>query len=213
MEKIVLKATKRTVTGKQVKQLRRAGRLPGVIYGHNVEPVNISLDAHEASLVLPKVSSSTLITLDVDGKEYATLVREKQRNFIKNRLIHIDFLAVSLTEKITATVGVEFVGVSGAVKDYKAVLVTNLDALEVECLPGDLPEKFEVDLAALKAIGDHILVKDVVVSDKVKILNDPEAALIVATAPKVSEVVETEGVEMAAEPELSVERGKKEEEE
>ncbi|MEJ5224497.1 MAG: 50S ribosomal protein L25 [Anaerolineales bacterium] len=213
MEKIVLKATKRTVTGKQVKQLRRAGRLPGVIYGHHIEPINISLDAHEASLVLPKVSSSTLITLDVDGKEYATLVREKQRNFIKNRLIHIDFLAVSLTEKITATVGVEFVGVSGAVKDHKAVLVTNLDALEVECLPGDLPEKFEVDLSALKVIGDHILVKDVVVSDKVKILNDPEAAIIVATAPKVGEVVETEGVEMAAEPELSVERGKKEEEE
>lgn len=212
MEKIVLKATKRTVTGKQVSQLRRAGRLPGVIYGHNVEPVNISLDAHEASLVLPKVSSSTLITIDVDGKEYATLVREKQRNFIKNRLIHIDFLAVSLTEKITATVGVEFVGTSGAEKDFKAVLVTNLITLEVECLPGDLPEKFVVDLAALKSIGDQILVKDVVVSDKIKVLDDPDSALIVATAPKVSDMTEAEVAAMAAEPELSVERGKKEEE-
>lgn len=211
MEKIVLKATKRTVTGKQVSQLRRAGRLPGVIYGHNVESINISLDAHEASLVLPKVSSSTLITIDVDGKEYATLVREKQRNFIKNRLIHIDFMAVSLTEKITATVGVEFVGTSGAVKDYKAVLLTNLTSLEVECLPGDLPENFVVDLAALKSIGDQILVKDVVVSDKIKILDDPDSALIVATAPKVSEESEGEAA-TATEPELSVERGKKEEE-
>ncbi len=212
MEKIVLKATKRTVTGKQVKQLRRAGRLPGVIYGHNVEPINISLDAHEASLVFPKLSSSALITLDVDGKEYAALVREKQRDFIKNRLLHVDFLAVSLTEKLTATVGIEFVGTSGAVKDYKAVLVTNLDALEVECLPADLPEKFVVDLSALKAIGDQILVKDVSVSDKVKVLNDAEAVIVVATAPK-DEEIETGAPEMAAEPELSVERGKKEEEE
>ncbi len=212
MEKIVLKATKRTVTGKQVNQLRRAGRLPGVIYGHNVEPVNISLDAHEASLMLPRVSSSSLVTIDVDGKEYATLVREKQRNYIKNRLIHIDFMAVSLTETLTATVSVEFAGDSPAVKNYLAVLLTNMDALEVECLPTDLPEKFVVDLGALKEIGDQILVKDVVVSDKVKVLEDPEATLIVATAPKVGVTAEEVGAPEMVEPELSVERGKKEEE-
>lgn len=212
MDKIVLKATKRTLTGKKVNQLRRAGRLPGVIYGHNVEPINISLDAHEASLTLPKVSSSTLINIDVEGKEYATLVREKQRNYIRNSLLHIDFLAVSLTETISATVSVEFTGVSGAVKDYKAVLVTNIDQLEVECLPTELPEKFVVDLAALKLIGDQIMVKDVTVSDKIKIMADPETVLIVATAPKVSEVTEIEGAGESSEPELSVERGKKEEE-
>lgn len=212
MEKIVLKATKRTITGKQVSQLRRAGRLPGVIYGHNVEPVSISLDAHQASLLLPKASSSSLITLDVDGKEYAVLVREKQRNFIKNRLIHIDFLSVSLTETLTATVSVEFTGESLAVKNYQAVLITSMDSLEVECLPTDLPEKFVVNLGMLKEIGDQILVKDIAVSDKVKVLEDANAVLIVAAAPKVGLAADDEGAPGVVEPSLSVERGKKEEE-
>ena len=110
MEKVVLKATKRDVLGKQVKALRRSGKLPGVIYGRHTEPVSISLDLHTASQVLSKVGSSSLITLDVDGTEYPALVRERQRDYIKDRLTHVDFLAVSLTEKIRAEVRIELVG-------------------------------------------------------------------------------------------------------
>ena len=80
MDKVVLKANPRTVTGRHVRALRRSGQLPGVIYGHNVEPVIISMDAREASRVLGRLSSSSLITIDVDGKEYPSLVREKQIN-------------------------------------------------------------------------------------------------------------------------------------
>ena len=87
MEKIVLKAEKRDVTGKQVKALRRAGQLPAVIYGRHVDPIAISLEAHTASLVFSKLTSSTLVTLDVDGTEYTAIVREKQGNFIKGILL------------------------------------------------------------------------------------------------------------------------------
>jgi len=219
MEKVVLKAEKRDVIGKQVKALRRAGKLPAVIYGCHTDPININLEAHSASLALSKTTSSSLVTIDVEGAERLTLVREKQRDYIKNRLLHVDFLAVSLDEKLRTAVTVHFIGVSGAVKDHGAVLVHNLEQLHVECLPADLPERIDVDISTLVKIGDGIRVKDVHVSEKVRLLEDPETMVAVATMPKIEEeapVAGAEGAVVAAvtptEPELSVERGKKEEE-
>lgn len=210
MEKFVLQGTKREVTGKQVKALRREGKLPAVIYGRHVEPLNITLDARTAQKVLSKVTSSSLVTLVVDGKEYPALVREKQRDFIKGDLLHVDFLAVSLTEKIRATVRIEITGVSPAVKDFNAVLVTNLDELEVECLPGDLPERFVVDISSLTQVGDAIHVRDIVVPQDVRVLNDPDEVVVVATYAKEEEAAVAAGEGMV-EPEV-IEKGKKEEE-
>lgn len=217
MDKVVLQAEKRDVVGKQVKALRRAGRLPAVIYGRHTEPLIISLDAHSASLALGKVTSSSLVTIQLDGKEYPTLVREKQRDYIKNRLLHVDFLTVSLTETIRATVSLNFEGVSTAVKDYNAVLVTNMQSLEVECLPADLPERIDVDISVLQRPGDSIRVRDLKISDKVQVLDDPDTTVAVAAAARVEEegagVPGAEEVAGEGEPELAVERGKKEDEE
>lgn len=213
MDKVVLKASKRDVTGKQVKALRRAGQLPAVLYGRHVDqPLSILLDQKEAATALGRISSSSLVTIELDGTEYPALVREKQRDFIKNRLLHVDFLAVSLTEKLTAWVGIELTGLSLAVKDYNAVLVTGLDEIEVECLPADLPEKIVVDISALDKVGASIHISDLVVSDKIKVLSSPTEMIVIATAAKVEEVVET-GAPVAAveEPEV-IEKGKKEEE-
>ena len=217
MDQVILKAEKRDVVGKQVKALRRAGKLPAVIYGRHTEPIKVLLDAHNASLVLGRLTSSSLVTVDLDGKEYPALVREKQRDYIKNRLLHVDFLTVSLTETLRASVTVNLVGVSVAVKDYNAVLVTNLQSLEVECLPADLPEHIDVDISVLDRPGEGIRVRDVRVSDKVRLLDDPDTMVVVATFAKVEEegaaVPGAEGVAPAeTEPELAVERGKKEEE-
>lgn len=217
MEKVVIKATKRDVLGKQVKALRREGKLPAVIYGRHTEPVKIVMDAHIATMALAKASSSTLVTLDVDGTEYPALVREKQRDFIKNRLLHVDFLAVSLSEKLRATVSLNFVGVSTAVKDFNAVFVRNLEQFHVECLPADLPEKIDVDISALVRLGDIMRVGDIVLSDKIRVLENPDTVVCVASAPKVEETAAVPGAEgvtpAAAEPELAVDRGKKEEDE
>ncbi|MBI3152978.1 MAG: 50S ribosomal protein L25 [Chloroflexi bacterium] len=218
MDKVVLKASKREVTGKQVNALRRAGQLPAVIYGRHVEPIAISLDAHTTSLAMAKLTSSSLVTIELDGKEYPALVRDRQRNYIKGNLTHVDFLAVDLTEKIRATVRLEFVGVSAAVKDYNGVLVKNLEKLEVECLPTDLPERINVDISALKQVGNGIRVRDMVISENIRILNDEDEMIAVATAAKeeageeaAATAAAVPGAEAAA-PELSVERGKKEEE-
>jgi large subunit ribosomal protein L25 len=216
MEKVVLKAAHRTVIGKQVHALRRSGQLPAVLYGHNVNPISISLDSREAGKVLAKLSSSSLVTIDLDGKEYPALVREKQLNYIRHILLHVDFQAVSLTEKISAKVRIYLTGESPAVKDFNAMLINGLSELEVEAFPQDLPERVVVDISVLGKIGDGIHVRDIVLSDKVQILDAPEDMVVLATATKeeVEEVVTPEAavVEEAAEPEV-IEKGKKEEEE
>lgn len=213
MEKVILKAEKRSVIGKQVKALRRAGKLPGVIYGRHVEPIAISLEAHSAGLALAKLTSSSLVTINLDGADYPALVRDRQRDFIKGNLTHVDFLAVDLNEKIRTMVGLHYIGVSPAVKDYNGVLVHNLEQLEVECLPTDLPERIDIDISVLKQIGDGIRVRDVHISDKVTIITDPDemVAVVTLTKEETAEAAAVPGAEPAA-PELSVERGKKEDE-
>lgn len=216
MQKVVLKAEKRDVTGKQVGALRRTGKLPAVIYGRHVEPMAIVLDAHSAGLALAKLTSSSLVMIDLGGREYPSLVREKQRDFIKGNLTHVDFLAVDLTEKIRANVRVELTGLSAAVKDFNAVLVHGLESIEVECLPTELPERVTVDISALAQIGNGIYVRDVTLPGNIRVLSDSDEMIAVATAPKVEAVEVAPVPEVVAaepvEPELSVERGKKEEE-
>jgi large subunit ribosomal protein L25 len=217
MEKVMLKATPRIATGRKVRALRRSGLLPAVLYGHNVVPINISLEGREAGKVLGRLSPSSLISIELEGKEYPSLVREKQQDYIKRSLIHVDFLVVSQTEKIRANVSIILNGISPAVKDFNAMLINGLSELEVEAFPQDLPEGIQVDISSIENIGDGIHVKDIIVSDKVEILDSPDEMIVLATAPAKEEVEEVEVPEVAeveegAEPEV-MEKGKKEEEE
>ncbi len=212
----MIQATKRGVTGKQVKQLRRQGKLPGVMYGHNFDPTAISMDLKQATKTLSSATASSIITINLEGKEHATLVRESQRDFIKGNLLHVDFQVVSLTEKIRATVDIELTGTSPAVKDFNGVVVEGLDGLEVECLPQDLPERFIVDISALAKIGDSIHVKDIQVPANVQVLDNPDEMVVIITAAKEEEIAvptpeEAAAAEVLEEPEL-IEKGKKEEE-
>ena len=205
MEKVVFKATKRTVIGKQVAKLRRAGQLPAVIYGHGMEPLIISLDAHSTGLIVPKLTSSSIVNIELDGKLIPALVREKQKNYIKKELTHLDFQAVLLTEKINAAISIHFHGLSPAVKDYSAIIVHSLNNLEVEALPNDLPERIEVDLAGLMKIGDAIHVRDLMLPDSVTVLTDRDTMVAVATATH-----EEAADAVAAETPEVIEKGKKE---
>jgi len=211
MEKVILQADRRTVIGKQVNVLRREGKLPAVIYGHNFEATPITLDLKETTKVLSGLTSSSLVSILLENKEYPALVRDRQRDYIKNRLIHLDFQVVSLTEKIRANVSVDLIGISPAVKDFNGVVVTGLSELEVECFPQDLPERLIVDLAALKRIGDAVHVKDISFGEKVTINQEPEEMIVLVTsgADETLEEVAEEGE--GSEPEV-IEKGKKEEE-
>lgn len=211
MEKITLKAETRQVIGKKVGTLRRQGKLPGVIYGHSIKPTPIVMDLREATKILAGHGGSGLITLVLDGKEQPALVREKQRDYIRSLFTHIDFQAVSLSEKIRTEVPLNFIGHAPAVKDFNGVLVNALTEVTVESQAQDLPDSIEVDLSRLANIGDAIQVKDLVVSDKLTLLEDPEETVVIVTQPKEEAVVEEAPV-VAEEPEV-IERGRKEEEE
>jgi large subunit ribosomal protein L25 len=209
MDRVVLKATRRS-TDRTAKALRREGVLPAVMYGHNVPSTPINLNAHEAGLKLFALSSSAIINIDLDGETHAALVRERQKDYIRNRLIHVDFQIVSLTEKLRTTVGIHLEGLSPAVKDFNGVVVNNVTEVEVESLPQYLPERIIVDVTGLLRIGDSIHVRDLVVAKEVAILDDPDEVVVVITATKEEVEPEVEGA--VAEPEI-IERGKKEEEE
>lgn len=211
MDKHVIQATKRDVIGKKVGVLRREGKLPGVIYGHKFDAMPIIMDSKTTTKILNSVTSSSIVTLVIDGKEHAALVRERQMDYIRNQFIHVDFQAVSQTEKIRAKVGVILTGLAPAIKDFNGVIVEGLDAIEVEALPKDLPERFVIDLSKLAAIGDAIHVKDVEVPANVEIVDDVEAMLVLVTSPAAEEVETATGEGDVLEPEV-IEKGKKDEE-
>ena len=215
MEKIVLDATRRDVVGKKVKVLRREGKLPAVLFGYGVEPTPILLDLRETAKTLSSVGSSTLLTLNLDGKEYNVLVRERQQDIIYRTLIHLDFQAVSMTETVRAQVPI-YIGDQDvpAVDVYGAMINTGLDLLEIECLPQDLPDRIDIDISGLVEIGDSVLVKDLTLPEGVVVMDDPETLIVVASAP-ISEAAEEEVEELLdleAEPDV-IERGKLEEDE
>ncbi len=211
MDKIVLKATRRDVVGKHVKTVRRQGLLPAVLYGHKFEPITIALNAHDASLVLGSITPSTVVIIDLEGAQHAALVRERQKDYLRNSLLHVDFQVVSLTETIRAMVPIVLQGVAPAVKDFSAVIVTNMSQVEVEALPNDLPEHFEVDISVLTGVSDSIKVSDLNTSDKVVVLTPADEVVVIATGAAPEEVEEVVETEEGAEPEV-IERGKKDEE-
>ncbi len=216
MDNIVIEAKKREIIGKQVKALRREGWIPAVIYGPEIEPIAISLDARIANRMLPGVTSSQFITVDVEGEQFTTLVRDRQQHVIYNNLLHVDFMSVSMTEKLRTSVPIELLGEAPAVSEG-GVLVTGQEYLDVQSLPSDLPERVSIDISKLVSIGDAIYVRDLEMPDAVEVLTDEDEMVVLVTAPAAieeeEEVAEEElFVDEEAEPEV-IERGRREEEE
>ncbi len=185
MEKIQLKTIARDTNTRTAKGVYRQGQIPAELYGHKVDNVHLSVDLIEFEKVLRKAGESTLIELQLpDGGSRNVLVKEVERHYLTTQPIHVDFYEVKMTEKLTATVPIEFIGESHAVKALGGTLVTVLNEVEVECLPGDLPHQFDVDISSLNSFDDQILVKDLKVSDKVEIKADPEEVVATVQRPR-----------------------------
>ncbi len=211
MEREVIDAVRRSVIGKQVKALRREGKLPAILYGSTIEPTPVLMDLKSASNTLNRLPGSALVSINLEGENLVSLVREKQRNVLTGTITHVDFQVVSMKEKIRTEVSVEIRGEAPAVKNFNGILVQNVDELEVEALPGDLPERIIVDVSGLTNIGQSVTLRDIAIPEKVTVLDDLDLVLVVVTAPEAEEVVEVAEV-VGEEPEV-IEKGKKEEEE
>lgn len=195
----VLAAEHRTVTGKEVARLRRAGRLPAVVYGHGFESASVTLDAHEFELLRKHVGPNALIDLSIDGaKAKPVLVHGVQIHKVNRRPIHVDLFAVRMTEEITVDVPIHGTGESEAVSRHGGTLLHALSSVKVKARPDNLPQAFEVDLSVLVDFDASVYVRDLVVPAGVTILADPDETVFKVAPPRVQEV-EAPTVEAGAE--------------
>lgn len=199
MEKIQLKAVSRDLTHRDAKTEYRAGLIPAEMYGNKVENVHLAVDSIEFEKVFRKAGESTVIELIMpDGSATNVLIHDVQHHYLNSNPIHVDFFAVNMSQKLQATVQIEFTGESDAVKILGGTLVKVLNEVDVECLPMDLPQHFEVDISKLKTFDDIITVADIPVSDKVQILAEAEEVVAKVQQPRDVEAELTEEVDEAA---------------
>ena len=196
-----LEAEKRDESGKgAARKLRARGRVPAVLYGHGVGPVSVSVGAKDLYRVLHgSAGTNVLVNLTVDGAEHLALPREIQRDHVRGRYVHVDFLAVRRDEKVTVSVPVRVVGESPGVK-VGGVVEHHLWELQVECLPGDVPDGIDADVSELQ-VGDSLRVSDIVAPEGVTVLTPLEESLLSVVVPQVRVVEEVaevaEGEEVA----------------
>lgn len=164
--------------------------IPAEFYGRGFPNQTLTVAKGEFEKVLKSAGESTVITLVVDGKKHPSIIHDLQHDSISGETIHVDFYGVHMDEKITAHVPVEFKGEAPAIKAHGGVLNKAVDEIEVEALPADLPHSFVVDVSNLAEIDQSIHVRDIVAPKNVKILLDPEMAIVTVMPPvKEEEIV------------------------
>jgi len=220
MQEVKLKAQKREITGRKVKQLRSQGLIPANIYGKKVKSLAVSLKNDEFEEVFKKVGGTEVVGLLVEEEkeERPILIQNLQVDPITDEPLHVDLRQIILTEKVTAQIPIEIVGEAPAAQQKIGILIQTVSEIEVEALPMELPEKFVVDVSQLIKVGDEVKVKDIVVDrgkvelkaeeDLVVVKIEPLAVEEVAPpppaeeAPVEGETPETIGGEKPAEEEL-----------
>lgn len=194
MQKHVLKVEKREVFGKKLKALRKTGILPANIYGKNVPSVAVQLPLKDFIETFKQTGETGLLELHLDSEKRPALVHSVQLDYVKNVPIHADFYQVNLKEKVKTMVPVVLVGEPAAVTENIGTLLHMVNEVEVEALPADLPEHFELDITHLAAVDDQVTVADLPKIEGVEILTEPSN--IVA---KIAELVAPEPEPVAEE--------------
>lgn len=208
-----LRASFREKVGKgESKKLRKRGLIPAILYGGSAGTVPIVLERGE---VIRKISERdlehTVYSLKLDGKEYDVLVKDIQIDPITDEVLHVDLFEIERGKAITVEVPIVLVG-KDVCKGIKmgGILEQHLWSIEVECLPRNIPDSIEVDISDL-GVGDSIHVEDLKLPEGVRVLEDPEATVVVIAEP-VEEAAEAAPAEIT-EPEIASKRKKEEEEE
>lgn len=202
-----LSASKRSDTGKgAARKLRAAQLIPGVIYGHNREPLALTMSGRELDRLLERIAAeTTVVELTIDGTMSRTLIREIQRHPFKREVLHVDFLELVAGEKVTVDLPIVLVGTPEGVRADGGILDQILREISVEVDPVNMPSHIELDVSAL-GINDSLHVSDLKVPEGVELLIDAEATVCVVSPPHVEEepVAPEAGTEpeAAAEPEL-----------
>lgn len=211
LQNITVNSALRSETGKGAnRQLRRDGKIPAVLYGPKTKSVSLSVNPKDIFRILHSQSGeNTIFLLSIPERESVNcLMKEYQLEPITHHLLHVDFYEVAMDKTLEVDVAVVTRGEAYGVKTEGGLLDIVMRELRVECLPADIPEHIEVDVTNMK-IGDHVRVRDLAVSDKVKILNDPETVVLAVEHPRAEEtpVAAAEVTEVETEPEV-IKKGK-----
>lgn len=184
-------AQKREILGKKVKNLRRDGFIPAVIYGGKKETSSIVLKEKEFVKAWKSAGESSLLELEIDGKKENVLIHDIAFHPLKDNPIHADFLVVDMDKPIKVEVKINFTGESPAVKTGGS-LVKIIHELHVEALPKNLPQEIGVDVSAILEIGNSIKVEDIKIVGDFKILNNPGDIVVLVEALKTEDELKTE---------------------
>ena len=195
--KPTLRAEKRKLQGRKVKRLRKEGILPANIYGKKVKSLSVQVPLQDFDKVYKEVGETGLLQVLVENKKRSVLIHNVQVDPVTGFPLHVDFFQVDLTQKVSANVPIETTGGAPAEKQGLGTVVTQLDEIEVEALPADLPEKFTVDLSELKEVDQAIYIKDLSVNKAKVTIKDDLEAIVVKVEPlrkeeEVPEVIEEE---------------------
>src|SRR5262245_1457799 len=219
---IAVNASLREGIGKgPTRRLRAQGMIPAAVYGEGAEAVAVAVNAKEiANILRSETGHNTIFKLALpqsDGEPANVIIKDYQVDPVRGRLLHADLFRLSMTTVTTVSVSVEPVGEPVGVKTDGGIFELQLREVEVECLPGDIPEHLKVEVSHLH-IGDHVTVADLIYDrEKVKVLLDEHQIVAGVLAPRMIEeaapaAVPVEGEAPAAEPEM-IKKGKTEEEE
>jgi len=185
MDKVVLDATTRDILGRKTNKGRREGLIPAVVYGKGVASKNVWVKLLDFKRLIKKSGESTVIDLKIDAKDDRNvLIYETQKDPVRDNYVHIDFFQVRMDEEIETEVELEFIGEAPAVKELGGVLVKNIDAIEVKCLPADLPSSITVDISSLKTFDDRITLGDLAISKKIELSIDLETVVALVAPPR-----------------------------
>jgi len=210
MAQYSLAAEIRTVRGKNAaRQTRKAGKIPAVVYGHKEETLAIALNPKELSAILHSQSGHNTIfslTFQNSGTATAVMLKEWQQDPIKGNLLHADLVRIAMDETLQVSVPINAIGEAKGVKLQGGIFEFVLRAIEVECLPSDIPEAITIDVSELE-LGSNLRVSDLKVDPKVKILSDLDLVIAHVIAPKEEKVAEPTEEVAPAEPEV-IKKGK-----
>jgi len=210
IKEIKLEAQIRTKENGKPKKIRSQNFIPAVLYGPSMESRNLKIKKIDFERIFALAGESSLIDLAISQKKpVKVLVKEVQKDPLKDTIIHIDLYQVDMNKKITTEIPLHFIGESEAVKELSAVLVKDIDRVEVECLPGDLVSHINVDLSVLKNFHDAIKTNDLKLSAGMKLVNETNDIVVNVIEPKV-EAAEVPAEEVPA-PGEEAEAGEKEE--
>lgn len=193
-----LNVESRELTGKKVKQLRKQDIIPAVIYGKRIEKtILVSCKKNEFLKLFKKAGYSTPITIQWDGIDQFVLINEVQVDPVTDFLNHVDFLAVSKDEKVTADIPIILIWESSIEKLWEWKIQLLKDTVEVEAYPQDLPHEIKIDISVIQKMSDVVFVKDLNVWTKAEIVEDKEQAVVTVMS-FAEEVEEAPVVEWAA---------------